>query len=140
MLVYATDEDLTDWTSQPAPDNADVLLRSASLLVGEATITARYKTDSDGYPSVKTVRGAFRDAVCAQAAAWAAAGIDPTTAGLDKGQGPVSAKSIGSASLSYAGAENTAASRVDAIYALVPDARRILAAEGLLAGRAWVYG
>ncbi len=50
MLVYADSDDLADWTKKPAPDNADILLREASILVADACLADLYDTDSTGLP------------------------------------------------------------------------------------------
>lgn len=130
-LVYADGADLTAWTGAAAPSNADVLLRSASLLVRQATRSAVYAVDSAGLPADSTVLAAMRDATCAHAAALNAAGVDPFAAGTEAG---VSASSIGSASVStlgYLGAEKRRQALADR---LVPEALSILSAAGLLNG------
>ncbi|KRE79950.1 hypothetical protein [Arthrobacter sp. Soil763] len=102
MRVYATPADLQDWIGQdkPLPANAAGLLRSASLLVEAATITAVYDTDADGKPTASAVADAFRDATTAQAAMWSAAGIDPAGGGVAS-SAPVSSKKLGSGAISY---------------------------------------
>ena len=104
MRVYATAEDLDEWDQwEPPIESPERLLRAASALVEDATLTAIYSTDRDGYPVDPAVRDAFRDATCAQAAQWHRLGIDPDqgAAGVTR-QAQVTGKSIGSASLSYA--------------------------------------
>ena len=100
MLIYATPTDLAAWTGTAAPANATQLLRSASLLVQEATNNAYYDTPPDtsggqssgsynyyrpdALPSDPAVAAVLNEATCIQAAAWAALGIDPTLAGVVK--------------------------------------------------------
>lgn len=138
MLIYATDEDLTDWTGATAPDNADALLRSASILVRDATKAALYDVDSAGKPSDAVILGAFRDATCAQAAMWAAAKIDPTEQGVGVAAPAVVSKSMGGRSITYAdlsGSVTVQQDRAKAAKELCDQARAILAAEGLTEGQ-----
>lgn len=137
-LLYATTADLTAWTGLPVPDNADRLLRAASMLVRGATRTAVYSTTPAGLPRDEDVAEAFRDATCAQAEAWAQQDIDPDnpTAGPRVAQ----SKSIGSASVTYADAGQIVGSRADAARTLGPTALAILADAGLTNGRVWVTG
>lgn len=127
VLVYAEPSDLVDWTGQTAPDNADVLLRSASLLVRQATRSALYATDASGLPTDADVVSAFTAATCAHAAALAGAGVDPLAAGTD---GAVTATSIGSASLTFDA--KAASTRASLSTSLCPEAAAILDAAGLL--------
>ncbi|MGN6722988.1 MAG: hypothetical protein ACTHJM_10290, partial [Marmoricola sp.] len=70
MLIYATTDDLTVWMAPTAPpDPAAQYLRTASLAVAEATKTWFYSTDTTGAPTDATIKQAFNDATCAQAAA-----------------------------------------------------------------------
>ncbi|GII98384.1 hypothetical protein CLV28_0707 [Sediminihabitans luteus] len=132
-LTYATPADLATWTGSTTPENATELLRSASGLVTAATRTAVYDVDPDGQPTAPDVVAAFRDATCAQAATWAALGIDPATLGLTPtgSGGPVASMSRGSASITYAGAEAAAATRASITTQLTPEARTILASANL---------
>lgn len=139
MLVYATPEDLTGAPWNVAADNAHRLLRAASALVRTATRSARYATTADGLPTAPDVVEAFRDATCAQAAAWHAAGIDPTTPASASSR-VAQSKSIGSASITYADAAQVAAARHGERDALAPEVALILDAAGLLAWRPVVYG
>ena len=100
MRVYATTADLTTWSEAPAPANAAGLLRSASLLVEAATKAAVYDTGADGKPTAGAVADAFRDATCAQAAMWSAAGIDPAGGGVAS-SAPVRSKKLGSGAIDY---------------------------------------
>lgn len=138
MLVYATPEDLATWTKQTAPEGAAQLLRSASGMVRHATRTALYDTTPAGLPSDPDVADAMRDATCAQAAAWAALGVDPATgpAGV---AGQVQSSSILSADVTYAAREGADADKVATLTALVPDAVMVLEQAGLLAGAPVVY-
>lgn len=143
MIVHATDGDLAAAPWQLTPDNAGALLRVASRLVDAATVTTVYATDSDGRATDPRLLAALRDATCAQAAAWAALGIDPTKGpASDPGPAVVAAKSIGSASITYdrSGAQIAAQARAQAATTLAPEAWSILAAAGLLTSRVTVYG
>lgn len=130
ILIYATSDDLAAWTGAAAPSNAAALLRSASLLVREASATALYDVDGDGYPTDTDVAQVMQDATCAHAAALDAAGVDPAAAGTDAG---VASTSLGGASITYAGASDAAVSRLSLTYRLAPEAARILHNEQLLA-------
>jgi len=125
--VYATPEQLAVWTGEAAPANAARLLRSASLLVRRATLTAVYYTDAQGMPTDPDVAAAFRDATCSQADTWATLGIDPAKGAAD--MLPVT-KSIGTATITYATASVTTA-RGTAAVQLTREARLILAEAGL---------
>lgn len=126
MRIYATEQELTDWTGSPV-DLAVPLLRAASSLVEDVTVTALYRTDVDGYPADPELRAAFRDAVCAQAESWAALGIDPRkgTAGVS-GERVVASKGLGSAQITYAVAERAADDRAAALAQLSEQAASIL--------------
>lgn len=114
VLVYATDADLTAWiTPVPLPANSATLLRSASLLIHTFTMTALYGVDDTGKPSDATVLQAFNDATCAQAASWAAAGIDPVSGGISTAA-PVRSKRLGSAGVDYDTSANTSATVLQA--------------------------
>lgn len=134
MRIYATETDLQEWPGiEAVPDNAASLLRSASGLVRQETRTARYATDTSGYPSVPMVRGAFRDAVCAQVKFWVDHKIDPSLGAA--GVAPLAAsKSIGGASIQYSTYVSTAQARADAAGTLGPEAWYILADAELLGG------
>lgn len=136
-LVYATTADLADWSSLPSPVNATQLLRSASILVRNGTMTARYATDEDGLPTDPKVVAAFREATCAQATLWQATGIDPATGAMIT-TNPVASKGIGTARISYdtsAAASVAALSiRRDAATSLCTDAWLILQQAGLVPG------
>lgn len=100
MLVYATSTQFDGWLDGPLPVNATTLLRSASLLVRDATVASIYTVDTEGYPTDTTVRQAFTDATCAQAAMWSVAGIDPAGGGVAS-TAPVRSKKLGSGSVEY---------------------------------------
>jgi hypothetical protein len=138
VLVYATPTELTAWPVTPTPPNAAALLRSASILVRRATLTAYYAADAaTGAPTNPAVVAAFRDATCAQAAMWAAAKIDPI--GGEAGDRVASARTIGSASVTYGDAAATAKARAVAAAQLCQEARLILADAGLTGGQPWTF-
>ncbi|GAA2037368.1 hypothetical protein GCM10009740_31460 [Terrabacter terrae] len=130
MLVYATPEDLAPWTGATVPDNAEQLLRVASGLVADATITAWYTADASGLPTSTPIAQAFKDATCAHAAAMATAKVDPA-GGAAVGVGAAVRKKVGSAEVEYAGAADAAAARSRLVDTLCPEAVRILRAAGL---------
>jgi len=144
VLIYATPADLTAWTGTAAPTNAVQLLRSASLLVAEATNNAYYDTVglgnyyTEAMPSDPTVLGVFRDATCIQAEAWIALKIDPTTAGV-VAPSVASQKHIGTASITYADAASSAAAKTLAATQLVPDAMRLLQQNHLISTLVWQW-
>jgi len=128
VLVYATNADLTAWLAGAAlPANSTVLLRSASLLVRSSTVTALYDVDTEGLPSNATALEAFTDATCAQAAFWAAAGIDPTGGGVGT-SAPVRSKKLGSAGIEYDTSVNASVAAFSAKQA----------AANSLCGEAWM--
>lgn len=139
MIVYATPDDLLDWTQQAVPDNALSLLRSASLLIGRDTASTTYVADPiTGLPTEAALVTALRDATCAQATYWDAAGIDPV--GGPAGLTPLrSSKKVGSAQITTDTA-SLAASRVAAVDQLCPQAETILRQAMLLSNRVWSYG
>lgn len=139
MLVYADPAALVAWTGQPAPDNAAQLLRSASVMVRGATRTALYAVQPSGLPVDDDLREALRDATCAQAAAWSAAGIDPTAPVAARGRVATS-KSLGSGSVTYADAASVVAAQDALRERLTDEAAAILADAGLTGGPAIVYG
>lgn len=69
IRVYATPSDLAGepWDVDLPEGEAKSLLRRSSIVVDGLTVTARYATDEDGYPTDLEVSEAFRDATCAQA-------------------------------------------------------------------------
>lgn len=122
MLPYATLTQLDAWMSDTSPVNAESLLRSASILVRRATLTAVYTT---------APTEALADATCAQVAAWSALGIDPAKGAADSGKA-IAQKSIGSGSIQYAVYAKTAEARADAATSLCQESLLILAAAGLI--------
>lgn len=133
MLIYATPTDLAAAPWSSTPTNAAALLRAASGLVTAAARGAVYAVDETGMPTAPPAAAAFRDAVCSQAVTWATLGIDPAAAGIETGAGRVVAsKGLGSASVSYAGADATAARRTLVATSLTAEALGILDAAGLL--------
>jgi hypothetical protein len=100
MRVYATVDET--WPTVEPPANADSLLLLASALVEDATKTAVYPTDAEGYPSNTGTAQVFADATKAQALFWQEQGLDPAAgaAKVASASSPTS-KTIGSASLNY---------------------------------------
>lgn len=136
-LIYATAVDLADWTKTPAPDNADTLLREASILVADACLADIYDTTPDRMPTDQSLRDAMRDATCVQAAFWAEHGIDPAKgrAGMDE---IVVSSSIDGASETTNAGELEAA-KASSMDGLLPTALRLLRFAGLASNavRSW---
>lgn len=126
--VYATPEQLTAWTGQPAPPDADRLLARASEDVDDALLSAVYVTDALGMPTDPKIVAALADATCAQVEYQQATGDDGTGAA-----GRWDAVSIGPVSLSGRQSGPQAAGDVD----LAPRAHRALKRAGLLPGVIW---
>ncbi|MEV5131436.1 hypothetical protein AB0K87_13200 [Streptomyces sp. NPDC053705] len=126
--VYATPEQLTAWTGQPAPPDADRLLARASEDVDDALLSAVYDTDALGAPTDPKIVAALADATCAQVEYQQATGDDGTGAA-----GRWDAVSIGPVSLSGRQSGPQAAGDVD----LAPRAHRALKRAGLLPGVIW---
>lgn len=139
MLIYATSADLTAWTGSAAPDNADQLLRTASLAVANATRAARYDVDGTGMPTDAKTLQAFKDATCAHAAALAAAKVDPAAGGV-LAANVATSKKVGSASIDYAGAGTATSAKAALLSGLAPEAARILRQAGIAATAPWVSG
>lgn len=138
MIVYATSTDLATWTGDTAPANVNNLLRSASILVRNATRAALYDVDSSGKPSDTDILKAFNDATCAQAAMWDAAKIDPSEQGVGVSAPAVVSKSMGGRSVSYAdlsGSVTVQQARAKQTVTLSAEALAILANAGLLSGQ-----
>jgi hypothetical protein len=131
VRIYATEAELADWLGTAAPANAGALLRSASSLIRAETRSARYVTDTDGYPTDTALRTAFREAVCAQAKFWADHKVDPSLGPAGVAPAAVS-KSIGGASITYESGATSA--KAEQVAGLAPDAYYILADAGLLGG------
>jgi hypothetical protein len=138
--MLAGPDDLASWTGQAAPENATPLLRSATLLVQEATAQAYYATDPvTGLATDAQTKQALNDATCIQAAAWAALGIDPLRGGVAEA-GVESSTKIGTAAVAYADAEIAAQAEYAALTGLVPEAMRKLMANNLIVPQAWAFG
>ena len=139
MLTYATPEQFAIWSRADAPENAPELLRSASVLVRRATMTARYAVNGDDLPVDAKKAQAMADATCSQVGTWLALAIDPAK-GAASPSNTVSAKSIGSASVQYAVYAATAQAHADAAEQLSQEAWFILADAGLATMLPVVFG
>lgn len=143
VLLYATSTDLQAWTGNAAPSNAATLLRSASLLVREATRNCWYAVDTTtSMPTDATTLQAFNDATCAQCSFWIANSIDPQA--ILAPPSILNSKSIGSARLGYdtagAGSVQAYQQRVAAAKTLCDEAYRILSDANLQLNGVWVVG
>ena len=127
MLVYADEADLSTHVAE-LPDNADTLLRFASVLVRRATRFDVYDTTPAGMPDDPWIIDAFRDATCVQAAMWATNSINPA-AGSAGVEGGVESSSIAGGTVKY-DTSHTDHARTS-IDALCPMALEVLRAEGL---------
>ncbi|MEU8760647.1 hypothetical protein [Streptomyces sp. NPDC048659] len=96
MPVYATPAQYTAYTGKPAPEDIDVLLAGASLMLDAQVFRhCLYDADASGLPTNALVAQAMADAVCAQAE-WGDE-IGDTTGAAGAGWGSVE---LGSAKLS----------------------------------------
>ncbi|MFE9450637.1 hypothetical protein [Streptomyces sp. NPDC006739] len=126
--IYATPEQLSAWTGQPAPDGAERLLARASEDVEDALLCAAYATDAAGMPTDPAVVLALADATCAQVEYQLATGDDGTGAA-----GRWGSVSIGPVSLGDRRDAPAAVGDLD----LAPRAQRALRRAGLLPGVIW---
>jgi len=126
--VYATPEQLAEQTGQPAPADAERLLRRASEDVDDVLRTAIYDTDAAGMPTDPGVIEALAAATVAQAEYVLAQGGDDTGAA-----GQWDSVSIGPVSMSGRRDGPTAPDAVD----IGPRALRTLTRAGLLPGVIW---
>ncbi|QKN87595.1 head-to-tail adaptor [Streptomyces phage Vondra] len=125
--VYATPEQLSAWTGQPAPADAERLLARASEDVEDALTAAIYDTDDAGMPTDPDVVQALADATCAQVEYVTAQGGDDTGAA-----GQWDSVSIGPVSMS-----GRRGGPVGAAVDIGPRALRTLSRTGLLPGVIW---
>lgn len=107
-------------TGQLPPD-APRLLKRASELVQDSTVTAWYATDADGNPTDARTISAFQNATCAQVEYWLTGDEEDDVAG------PLQGMSAGSQQQQYGAGEN----RATPMY-LAPRAARFLRLGGLL--------
>jgi hypothetical protein len=126
--VYATPEQYTAWTGQPAPADAERLLARASEDVDDALVSAVYCTTDAGMPTDPAIVQALADATCAQVEYQQATGDDGTGAA-----GRWGSVSLGPVSLGDRRDGPAAAGDVD----LAPRAHRALRRAGLLPGVIW---
>lgn len=134
--IYAVAADLAAYTGEPAPTNADVLLRRASSLVTQAIRATLYESDDSGVPTDVDRLATVKEATCAQAAAWAANNVNPL-AGRAGVTASIAAKSGGGVSVQYASYADDAKARSDLASGdvLVAEALRVLDAGGMLSTR-----
>ncbi|MBF8186324.1 hypothetical protein ITP53_11300 [Nonomuraea sp. K274] len=122
--VYATADDLTDWTGDDPPADADRLLARASRLIdNRLLLTAVYPVDPAGMPTEPEHADALRDAACALVEWWDDHGDDGTGAG-----GDYTNVSAGGISFSRA----TGSSGTPSDPRIAPEAVEILGGAGLL--------
>lgn len=139
MLVYATPAQLAAWTGTAESTTTVPLLRSASILVGRATLTATYDVDDAGLPTDAKMLAALVDATCSQVGTWLALAIDPAKGAADPGK-TVASKKIGSGQIDYAVYAASAQARADAATSLSQEALLILSDAGLIPGTVVTFG
>ena len=103
------------------PADASRLLKRASELVQDSTVTAFYRTDTEGNPSDERTISAFQNATCAQVEFWVTGDEE------DDVQGPLQGMSAGSQQPQSGAGQNRATPRY-----LAPRAARFLRLGGLL--------
>lgn len=103
------------------PADASRLLKRASELVQDSTVTAFYVTDTEGNPTDERTISAFQNATCAQVEYWVAGDEE------DDVVGPLQGMSAGSQQQQYGAGEN----RATPMY-LAPRAARFLRLGGLM--------
>ncbi|MFF8095689.1 hypothetical protein [Streptomyces sp. NPDC016675] len=123
--VYATPEQLTAWTGNPAPADAERQLSRASEDVDDALLTACYRTNEQGMPTDPAIVQALADATCAQVEYREESGDDGTGA-----VGRWGSVSLGPVSLGDRRDATGDPTEVD----LGPRAHRALRRAGLLPG------
>jgi hypothetical protein len=130
MPAYATADDLAAFVpatiTVPDEPEATRLLTHASEAVDGLLLTALYDTDDDGLPTDAEVIVALRDATCAQALWWLETGDE------DGAQGQYQSVSIGSVSLTRAGAGSSQGVTTSATQTVSSRASEILRLAGLL--------
>lgn len=126
-MSYATLEQLAGYlyddegaTGTP-PADASRLLKRASELVQDSTVTAFYRTDDEGNPTETLTISAFQNATCAQVEFWITGDEEDDIAG------PLQGMSAGSQQQQYGAGAN----RATPMY-LAPRAARFLRLGGLL--------
>lgn len=123
-MSYATLGQLAEYLEKAEgtlPPDAPRLLKRASELVQDHTVTAFYRTDVDGNPSDARTISAFQNATCAQVEYWLEGDEEDDIAG------PLQGMSAGSQQQQYGAGEN----RATPMY-LAPRAARFLRLGGLL--------
>lgn len=103
------------------PADAGRLLKRASELVQDSTVTAVYMHDSEGNPTEPLTVSAFQNATCAQVEYWLTGDEE------DDVQGPLQGMSVGSQQQQFGAGAN----RATPMY-LAPRAARFLRLGGLL--------
>lgn len=99
-VAYASSEKLAEFLELDAPPAAATkLLRRASSMVREATLTAFWEQADDGLPKAQSLRSALADATCLQIEAWLDADVDPFSAP----KMVAATKTLGKASRTYTG-------------------------------------
>lgn len=131
-LVYADAAAYEGWSGGVAPDNITALLRSASILVRNATRLDLYDVDVAGKPSDTDVAAAFSDATCEHALYWQLNEIDPA-AGSSSVAGAVTGSTIDGATVTFdaTAAQQSSADRAASLTGLCSNALAILRNAGL---------
>lgn len=122
---------MPDWMEE-VPDNAQRLIRSASLMVESATRMDYYNVDDEGKPTDMRIIEAFKYATLAQVSFWDAAKLDPAKGAT--GQTPhITSQSVPGGSVSYGGTQSTQ-ELGRAATSLCSEAVEYLRTAGLLRG------
>jgi hypothetical protein len=103
------------------PPDAARLIKRATELIADHTITAVYSTYADGSPRDSRIISVFQNATCAQVEFWVTGDEE------DDIQGPLVGMSVGNQQQQY----GSGANRVTPMY-LAPRAARLLRTAGLM--------
>lgn len=130
LAVYITGNPAA--TPADGPTNAAILIRSATVLVLDATDGAYYAVDkTTGLATDPSQLQAMNDATCIQAAAWDAIKYNPLAGGVVTNLVKKSKKLL-TASFEMAGADAAAASQAAIASELVPEALKKLQQNNLI--------
>lgn len=138
-IAYATPEDVRDYAptvlAETDPDTLRRVTGVACHAVRRHTSLARYDADDDGLPSRPDLREAMREATCAQAVTVVAHGlVDDVLTGGVTAEPTLESTSSNGKSLRFKNDSATSARAQIVSGGLVPEARMILDAAGLLGG------
>lgn len=135
MILYATEDDVTNWLDETPEASLGPLIRQASIWVGRACRNDLYDVNPNGTPKDDDLAEAMRDAVCAQVEVWIASDVNPTAGAA----GVVAVKTettVDGATWKYDATAigQAAAARAEAATCLSESALAILRNAGLASG------